>query len=221
VDFNDVKTFLKDSGTALIGSGESEGEDRALKAVEAAINSPLLDQNSIYGAEKLLFFISYSKEDEASINELDIITEELQNKTCTPNEMLIWGHGIDDSLGNKIRITVIATGLHNNAGYIGKPQSQWEIQQNEKVTTQYVPVETVAEDISNKTDTSKIVVNLFPDNDELRKQSEEEITKYLKQTAFDRENQLKKHSTEEISNYRAGKYGLEHTEATILITAVD
>jgi len=58
VDFNDVKTILQDSGTALIGSGEAEGEDRALKAVEAAINSPLLDQNSIYGAEKLLFFIS-------------------------------------------------------------------------------------------------------------------------------------------------------------------
>jgi cell division protein FtsZ len=216
VDFNDVKTILQDSGTALIGSGEAEGEERALKAIDAAINSPLLDQNSIYGAEKLLFFVSYSDEKPLTINELDIITEELENKTCTPSEMLIWGHGIDNSLNNKVRITVIATGLHNNAG-IGKKQPLIQ----EKLSSEQVIVPNNEKTINIE---NKIVENLsdnFPDNNQLRGKTDEEISKYFDRPAIYREQQLKKHSTDEISNYRAGVNGLECTAPAFLNNAVD
>jgi len=225
VDFNDVKTILKDSGTALIGSGEAEGEDRALKAVEAAINSPLLDQNSIYGAEKLLFFISYSTENEASINELDIITEELQNKTCTPSEMLIWGHGIDDSLGNKIRITVIATGLHNNAGTYGKKTSTKQDELPQKNITSY-SIENFDKKekhtpIVNGTKDNKSLFNNLPDNNQLRVKTEEEVTEYLNVPAYYREQHLKNLDNNEISNYKAGINGLECTTAAFLNNVVD
>jgi len=215
VDFNDVNTILKNSGTALIGSGEAEGEDRALKAVEAAINSPLLDQNSIYGAEKLLFFVSYHNDNQLTINELDRITEELENKTCTPSEMLIWGHGIDNSLENKVRITVIATGLHNHAG--SGTSFTKEKPQKERITTPYNEIV-----VTPKVEEAKIVTSIFdtlPDNNQLRGKSEDEVTEYLNTPAYYREQQLKKH--EELSNYRAGQYGLECTIPTFLNNAVD
>ena len=216
VDFNDVNTILRNSGTALIGSGEAEGEDRALKAVDAAVNSPLLDQNSIYGAEKLLFFVSYSNDNQLTINELDRITEELENKTCTPSETLIWGHGIDDSLENKVRITVIATGLHNRAGSVTPPFVQ-EKPQKEPVTVPYNEIV-----VKPKVEEPKIVTSIFdtlPDNNQLRGKSEDEVTEYLNMPAYYREQQLKKH--EELSNYRAGQYGLECTVPAFLNNVVD
>ena len=217
VDFNDVNTILKNSGTALIGSGEAEGEDRALKAVEAAINSPLLDQNSIYGAEKLLFFISYSDGNQLTIDELDKITEELENKTCTPSETLIWGHGIDDSLGDKVRITVIATGLHNNAG-TSKVK-------HEEVQKEQIPIQ-LDDDIfiDSKTEEPKVVKHLFenvPDNNQLRGKSEDEVTAYLNMPAYYREQQLKNHTKDEISNYKAGANGLEFITPAFLSNVVD
>jgi cell division protein FtsZ len=119
VDFNDVDTILRNSGTAIIGSGEAEGEDRAERAIEAAVNSPLLDTNTIHGARKVLFFLSYSHEYELSIEELGNITDMLENKTCSMEEMLIWGHGYDDSLGGKVRVTVIATDLQHRVPEFG------------------------------------------------------------------------------------------------------
>ena len=115
VDFNDVKTILENSGTAIIGAGIAEGENRAREAAEAAIASPLLEQKSIYGAEKGLLFISYGSEHEPTMDELTEITDCLEEATCNLRSKLIWGHGADESLGNKIRVTVIATGFHENA----------------------------------------------------------------------------------------------------------
>ena len=221
VDFNDVNTILKNSGTALIGSGEAEGEDRALNAVEAAINSPLLDQNSIYGAEKLLFFVSYSNDNQLTINELDKITEELEKKTCTPSEMLIWGHGIDDSLKDKVRITVIATGLHNNAGSFGGKNQ-------EKNQDGYVRVpfgeNTVKVENEQKTEEPKVVTNLFerlPNNNQLRGKSEDEVTAYLNTPAYYRERQLRNHNTDEISDYKVGENGLVCMTPSFLSNVVD
>ncbi|MDR0604892.1 MAG: cell division protein FtsZ, partial [Bacteroidales bacterium] len=217
VDFNDVKTVLKNSGTVLIGSGEAEGEDRALKSVESAINSPLLDQNSIYGAENLLFFISYSAENEATISELDKITEELGNKTCSSCKKLIWGHGFDNSLGNKIRITVIATGLHNNAGSFGNKSFSNQVKTEEKqVKISYdkdspVQTEPEKENNTNEQHVIKYSIGKIPDNNELRKKSEDEMTEYLNTPAYYREKELKNHDRnakdEEVSNYRAGSNG--------------
>jgi cell division protein FtsZ len=236
VDFNDVKTVLKNSGTVLIGSGEAEGEDRALKSVESAINSPLLDQNSIYGAENLLFFISYSSENEATISELDKITEELGNKTCSSCKKLIWGHGFDDSLGDKIRITVIATGLHNNAGAIGSKSfsnsnsnssSKQENQENQQVKISYdmnSPVKT--ENEAAEKNVIQYSVGTIPDNNELRRKSEDEMAEYLNIPAYYREKKLNsfdknEKEKEEISKYKAGSNGLECGVPSFLNSVVD
>ncbi len=226
VDFNDVKTILQNSGTALIGSGEAEGEDRAFKAVEAAINSPLLDQNSIYGAEKLLFFISYSDDNQITINELEKITEELENKTCTTSKKLIWGHGIDDNLGDKVRVTVIATGLHNNTGTYGSKASPGkENAPGEQVKIPYdtdnAPKE---EKKTNESTVIKVPLGEVPDNNQLRGKSEEEVTEYLNKPAYIRERELKKfdsNSNDEISNYKAGANGLECNAPSFLNNVVD
>jgi cell division protein FtsZ len=232
VDFNDVKTVLKKSGTVLIGSGEAEGEDRALKSVESAINSPLLDQNSIYGAENLLFFISYSSDNEATISELDKITEELGNKTCSSCKKLIWGHGFDNSLGDKIRITVIATGLHNNAGSFGnKSFFKQENPEDKQVKISYdnnSPSQTAPEKETNVKDQHviKYSIEKIPDNNELRKKSEDEMTEYLNTPAYYREKELKSYDrntndNEEISNYKAGSNGLECSLPSFLSSVVD
>jgi cell division protein FtsZ len=230
VDFNDVKTVLKNSGTVLIGSGEAEGEDRALKSVESAINSPLLDQNSIYGAENLLFFISYSDENEATINELDKITEELSNKTCSTCKKLIWGHGFDNSLGDKIRITVIATGLHNHAESGNKSFSKREDpEDNKQVKISYDMNQPVQPKEEEKTDNTNMITypsKKIPDNNELRGKSEDEMTEYLNVPAYYREKKLRSfdknvNDEEEISNYKAGSNGLEYTVPSFLTSAVD
>ena len=230
VDFNDVKTILKDSGTALIGSGDAEGEDRAMKAVEAAINSPLLDQNSIHGAEKLLFFISYSSQSELTIMELDEITEEIENKTCTDSKKLIWGHGKDESLGDKVRVTVIATGLRNRAEK--KPPVTEDLYgQNDQNGQTKIPYDSESEagvKTEHKTQKEeKVQIPLggdMPDNNQLRKKSEEDITSYLNKPAYYREMELKKRNpdnNDEISRYKATENGLQCSTPSFLEDVVD
>ena len=110
VDFEDVKTVVKNAGAAVMGSGEAEGEDRALHAAELALASPLLDNNQIQGAKKILLSIVSSQEAELQMDELTIITNYIKGKTGNEAEM-IFGHGSDPELLEKIRVTVIATGF--------------------------------------------------------------------------------------------------------------
>lgn len=109
VDFADVKTVMKDSGIALLGTGVAGGEDRARKAVEDALNSPLLDNNDIHGAGDILLNIT-SGTKEATMDEISFINEYVQHATGD-NADLIWGSSIDESLGENISVTVIATGF--------------------------------------------------------------------------------------------------------------
>jgi len=112
VDFADVKTVMADSGVALMGAGEAEGEDRALKAIEAALNSPLLNNNDISGAKNLLLNIS-SGTSEASMDEIGFINDYVQDRAGNTAD-LIWGSSDDPSLGEKIAVTLIATGFDTN-----------------------------------------------------------------------------------------------------------
>lgn len=110
VDFEDVKTVMKNSGAAVMGSGQAEGAERALKAAEAALASPLLDYKDIHGAKRILLSIVSGKEAELQMDELTIITDYIQEKVGTDAEM-IFGHGADPQLEEHIRVTVIATGF--------------------------------------------------------------------------------------------------------------
>lgn len=108
VDFEDVKTAMTDSGVSIMGIGVSEGDDRAMRAVSMALNSPLLDDNKIQGASDLLVNISYGDE-EATMDEYAQINEFLQDEAGM-DASLKCGLCYDPSLGRSISVTVIATG---------------------------------------------------------------------------------------------------------------
>lgn len=112
VDFEDVKTAMKDSGVAIMGSGVYEGQDRALKAAEMALNSPLLNDNQIHGASDLLINISYG-ELEATMEEYSLINEYFQEQAGM-DANLKCGLCLDESLAEKISVTVIATGFNKS-----------------------------------------------------------------------------------------------------------
>lgn len=109
VDFNDVNTVMRNSGVAIMGTGIAEGENRAMKAVEMALTSPLLNDNDITGAQNILLYIASGAE-EISMDEVAEITEYIQNAAGKTAE-IIWGNGTDDTLDNKISVTIIATGF--------------------------------------------------------------------------------------------------------------
>lgn len=110
VDFEDVKTVMKDAGAAVMGSGIAEGEERALNAAKEALTSPLLDYKDIHGAQKILLSIVSGPESELQMDELSQITDYIQEQVGVDAE-LIFGHGSDDQLEEKVRVTVIATGF--------------------------------------------------------------------------------------------------------------
>jgi cell division protein FtsZ len=114
VDFEDVKTVMKDSGAAVMGSSITEGENRARRAAEEALNSPLLNNTDIQGAQRILLSIMSGDQAELEMDELSEITEYIQGKTGEDAEM-IFGHGTDETLGQSIRVTVIATGFAREA----------------------------------------------------------------------------------------------------------
>jgi len=109
VDFEDVKTVMKESGVAIMGIGVANGESRASKAIEQALSSPLLSDDNVEGASNILLFITSGK-DEILMDEITEITDYIKIKTKDTAE-IIWGNGNDDSLEDKISVTVIATGF--------------------------------------------------------------------------------------------------------------
>lgn len=112
VDFNDVKTVMKDSGVAIMGSAIASGEKRAIKAVEQALNSPLLNDNDISGARHVLLNIM-SGTDDIDMDEFGEITDFIQEAAGGTAE-LITGYGTDASLGDNVSVTIIATGFKSS-----------------------------------------------------------------------------------------------------------
>lgn len=117
VDMNDVKTVMSNSGLAIMGSGEAEGENRARQAVELALESPLLNDNDIMGAKYVLLNITIGNYN-VMMEEVFEITEYIQNAAGTSTD-LIWGYGVDEALEDRIRVSVVATGFEAkiNVGY--------------------------------------------------------------------------------------------------------
>jgi len=113
VDFADVETVMRNSGVALMGTGIASGVNRAVIAVEEALNSPLLNNNDIMGAKNILLNITSGKE-EITMDEIGDITDFVQEKAGNAAD-LIWGNGVDESLGDKISVTIIATGFSTSS----------------------------------------------------------------------------------------------------------
>ena len=109
IDLNDAKTVLKDSGTAIMGSGKASGENRAEEVVNKALDSPLLNDNHIRGAKKILLLVLSGK-NEITIKEINEINYHLQREAGGDSNIIL-GVGKDLSLDEDISITIIATGV--------------------------------------------------------------------------------------------------------------
>ena len=122
VDFEDVNTVMRDSGVAIMGTSIFEGENRAARAVAEALNSPLLEDNDIRGAKHILLNIS-SGVKEVTMDEIAEITEYVQEEAGFGTD-LIWGHCNDEALGEKLSVTIIATGFEQGQKERVKPEQK-------------------------------------------------------------------------------------------------
>ncbi len=133
VDFADVETVMNNSGVAIMGSGSAAGKDRAIKAIQEAVSSPLLNNNDITGARNVLLNIS-SGEEEVSMDEVGEITDYV-TASIDRNAQIIWGTCIEPSLGDAVQITIIATGFEANSIpelYVRKKQTDIVILEEKK-----------------------------------------------------------------------------------------
>jgi len=111
IDLNDARKVLENSGTAVMGQAQANGENRAIEAVLGALDSPLLNDNDITGAEQVLLkIVTGSGEDEIKMSELNKIKNKIQ-EAAGNNVNIIEGIGIDSELGDSVSVTVIATGF--------------------------------------------------------------------------------------------------------------
>ncbi|MEZ4948787.1 MAG: cell division protein FtsZ [Saprospiraceae bacterium] len=120
VDFEDVNTVMRNSGVAIMGTGMAEGENRAKRAVDEALNSPLLEDSNIRGAQHILLNIT-SGSQEVTMDEIFEITEFVQEEAGHGTD-LIWGNCYDENLGDALAVTVIATGFDREKTVIAKEE---------------------------------------------------------------------------------------------------
>ncbi len=133
IDYADVKTVMQKSNVFIMGTGYAVGEDRAMKAVNLALESPLLDSNDIYGTKNILLNIISGKQ-EITIGEIGEIIETLQERAGQEAE-IIWGNGYDESLEDKISVTILATGFITNPNQTLQPKTEtkkFDLNQPEK-----------------------------------------------------------------------------------------
>ena len=115
LDFNDVKTVLKDGGVAIMSTGYGEGEDRVRKAIDDALNSPLLNDNDIFNSKKILLSIAFNEQKDGKD---DFMMEEMNYVNDFMDKFgdfeIKWGVAIDPELGKKVKVTILATGFGIN-----------------------------------------------------------------------------------------------------------
>ena len=160
IDLKDAKTVLSNSGTAIMGSSVASGDNRAKEAIISALDSPLLNDNKITGAKNVLLLI-VSGSDEITIDEIGEINDFIQAE-AGHNANIIMGVGEDETLGNAISVTIIATGFDVE-------------QQNEIVNTEPKKIiHTLEDEQKNVYDLTKKAVDNFNYNNELPVSNSEE-----------------------------------------------
>ena len=168
IDLKDAKTVLANSGTAIMGSANSSGSNRANDAIIKALDSPLLNDNKIDGSKNVLLLI-VSGTDEITIDEIGEINEYVQKETGN-SANIIMGVGEDQELGNNISVTVIATGFA-------------EDQQNDLVNSE-------TKKVIYSLDDNQKVEKILIDEDEISNEEIEEIT-YKSKDDLSKDNQIK------------------------------
>jgi len=149
VDFADVCTVMKNGGVAILGKAEVEGENRAQRAIEEALNSPLLNDNDIRGAKWILLNINSAEGDyECTMDELETINDFLRERTGEHSDVIM-GMGYDATLGQKLGITLIATGFEGKDPFQKETPKKVEAPIEEKIVMTLVSEE-ILNDASNK-----------------------------------------------------------------------
>ncbi len=206
VDFNDVKTVMQDSGVAIMGSAIASGEKRALRAVENALVSPLLNDNDISGARHVLLNIM-SGSDDIEMDEFGEITDFIQEAAGGTAE-LITGYGTDPSLGDNVSVTIIATGFNSkmNSGYEAPTfQERKIVKLDEPVVAKVEPVQTT---IIDEIQTSEPFV--------FTKTEEEPIVNKVEDTIAPIVNEIKEEETPAFTVYSLDEQETNETPATFI-----
>lgn len=143
LDFADVSTTLRDGGVAIISTGIGDGDNRVGKAIKNALHSPLLNNTDIINAKKVLFNLTFGEEvDDFMMGESSAIDEFM--RTLNPKVNVIWGYGVDNSLGNSVKITLLASGFDVQSftgedvdNIIEDDRAEAERQETEKIQNAY------------------------------------------------------------------------------------
>ncbi len=163
VDFADVCTVMRNGGVAILGNATTSGEGRAQRAIEEALNSPLLNDNEISGAKWILININSAEGDhEFTMDEVEIIQNHLLSQAGAGTDVIL-GMGYDNTLGENIGITLIATGFEYKDPFSQKPKKQ-EVKKEEKILLSLQP-ETTPKDVKAQPNTTKAAV-IMPKKEE-------------------------------------------------------
>jgi cell division protein FtsZ len=160
IDYADVFTVMHKSKVFIMGTGYASGEGRAMEAVNLALQSPLLDSNDILGTKNILLNIISGKE-EIRMGEIGEIIEKLQEKAGKDAD-IIWGNGYDESLEDKVCVTILATGFKQNPNQELQPKTEPEkFDLEERTEPEKVEIETTT--VSNfQQDVEQVQESLFP-----------------------------------------------------------
>ena len=236
VDFEDVKTVMKDAGTSVLGSAEASGESRAKEAIENAINSPLLNDRDIEGAQRILLnIVSGGGDNELSTIELNTITK-LVNESSSENVEIIFGTAIDGELDDKVRVTIIATGFNikenkkDDIGFISsEKKSQTNLFEDSTIEFEKREQEIQEEVIHNIEDDYEEYEDNFDNLNEKIKtndKTEEVIIEELDNTdtleSYDSSNKKNEYVTKRkkrINNHNNQTYGDDSVEQKLAIPA--
>ena len=201
IDFRDAKTVLENSGTALMSIGIASGENRAEDAVKRALDSPLLNDNKITGAKKVMLLILSGEEHKAKMNEIKFISSYIQNEAGGGNKAdVIFGVGTEDGLGESIKVLVVATGF---------------APEHEKNTA--IPAERIIHDLNGgikKPDIPVVEsqpVKETPANDVRRPSNRHEIREEQKRQFFRLDNNSNS-NTNSNSNFPTNSFSVEKAE---------
>ena len=203
IDFRDAKTVLENSGTALMSIGIASGENRAEDAVKRALDSPLLNDNKITGAKKVMLLILSGEEHKAKMNEIKFISSYIQNEAGGGNKAdVIFGVGTEDGLGESIKVLVVATGF---------------APEHEKNTA--IPAERIIHDLNGgikKPDIPVVEsqpVKESPANDVRRPSNRQEVREEQKRQFFRLDNNSNSNSnTNSDSNFPTNSFSVEKAE---------
>ncbi len=138
VDFQDVKTVMRKSGPAVMGSATVSGENRAIRAVESALASPLLNNTDIIGAQKILLSITYGDAAELTMDELTEITDYIEEKAGDGADV-IFGQGLEPGLEDSLRVTVIATGFADSELAQSPRRKVYDLESNKEIRKEKTP----------------------------------------------------------------------------------